>query len=188
MRYQTSKSMYERVISLVLQDPIREQALDCLYELALPDAYIAAGFVRNRVWDYLHQKDHLTPLNDVDVIYFDPTNVDRLADLQHEDALHNMMPSLNWQVRNQVLMHVRNGDAPYMSSEDAMRFWPEKETAVGIRKMNEFQYECIAPLGLTSLFNLSLTHNPMSDKQLFEQRVATKNWLQLWPKLHIVSQ
>ncbi|MEZ8027495.1 nucleotidyltransferase family protein [Enterovibrio norvegicus] len=177
--------MNEKVISLVLQDPVRQKALDCLFTLALPDAYIAAGFVRNRVWDYLHQKDIPTPLNDIDVIYFDPISVDTAADLQHEETLKNMMPSLNWQVRNQAHMHLRNGDAPYASSEDAMRYWPEKETAIGIRKVGDREYECIAPFGLTSLFSLSLTYNPKRDKRLFEQRVATKNWLQQWPKLQI---
>lgn len=39
-------------------------------DLKLPDGLIAAGFVRNLVWDHLHGKN-ATPLNDVDVIFYD---------------------------------------------------------------------------------------------------------------------
>ncbi|HCH5920363.1 TPA: nucleotidyltransferase family protein, partial [Vibrio parahaemolyticus] len=60
----------DKIVELIKQDPVRVEALKVVYQLALPQCYIAAGFVRNLVWDSLHNFDVYTPLNDVDVIYF----------------------------------------------------------------------------------------------------------------------
>lgn len=38
-------------------------------------------------------------------------------------------------LRNQEQMHIRNGDQPYSSALDAMRYWPETATAVATRRM-----------------------------------------------------
>lgn len=173
---------------LIQQDPLRLQALACLHQLNLPQGYIAAGFVRNLVWDHLHDKVTPTPLNDIDVIYFDLAE-DSLERYQnYEIALKALMPEVNWQVRNQASMHSRNGDKPYTSCLDAMSYWPEKETAVAIRKLPSGAFECIAAFGFDSLFNLQLSHNPKRDKSVFEQRIKSKGWLEHWPLLSVVSQ
>ena len=175
------------IYQLVTKDALRRETLECLRVLDLSDGYIAAGFVRNLVWDHLHNKLIPTPLNDVDVIYFDldETNTDKYKDYQQ--TLKIMMPEVNWQVRNQALMHSQNGDLPYKNSLDAMGYWPEKETAVAIRKLASGELECIAAFGFESLFNLQLTHNPKREKAVFTQRVKAKGWLKQWPKLTITQ-
>ena len=77
------------------------------------------------------------------------------------------MPELNWQVRNQALMHKRNGDKPYLNIIDAMSYWPEKETAVAIKKINNKEYKCISAFGLNTLFDLKVTHNPKRSIESF---------------------
>ncbi|OEF23216.1 nucleotidyltransferase family protein [Vibrio rumoiensis] len=175
----------ERVISLIKQDPLRVKALNCVYSLHLPQCYIAAGFVRNLVWDHTHQKNSPTPLNDVDVIYFDSEKTDPELSLKLEAKLHTRMPEVNWQVRNQALMHIRNDDQPYLNTLDAMRYWPEKETAVAIRQIANNQYECLSAFGFECLFANTITHNPKRQRATFEQRIASKNWLVTWPLLTI---
>ena len=123
-----------KIIKLVKQDKLRVEALECIQYLSLPQCYLAAGFVRNLVWDFLHQKLVPSPLNDMDVVYFDAHEVDDEMYLKYEAELTEQMPNVNWQVRNQAKMHIRNGDEPYQSIIDAMGFWPEKETAVAICK------------------------------------------------------
>ncbi|KGJ91738.1 nucleotidyltransferase family protein [Colwellia psychrerythraea] len=171
------------ISQLMTQDSLRLQALESVRVLDLPDGYIAAGFVRNLVWDHLHHKALPSPLNDIDVIYFDldESHINKYKDYQQ--ALNIMMPEVNWQVRNQTLMHSRNGDQPYKSSLHAMSYWPEKETAVAIRKLPSGDFECITAFGFESLFNLQLTHNPKREKSVFEQRIKSKAWLKHWPKL-----
>ncbi|MGL6261930.1 nucleotidyltransferase family protein [Vibrio sp. WXL210] len=177
----------EKIIELIRQDPMRVQALRLVAQLNLPQCYIAAGFIRNLVWDSLHNLERPTPLNDVDVIYFDPEESSLGCYLLYEAQLTKLMPELNWQVRNQATMHVANGDLPYASSLDAMRHWPEKETAIGIRQITLGQYECIAAFGFESLFKGYVTFNPISSRQAYDSRLKSKNWLKQWPLLKASS-
>ncbi|EGQ7688459.1 nucleotidyltransferase family protein [Vibrio parahaemolyticus] len=175
----------DKIVELIKQDPIRVEALNCVSELGLPQCYIAAGFVRNLVWDTLHDFKVFTPLNDVDVIYFDSAESNPNAYLAYESQLRDRMPQLRWQVRNQAKMHKRNGDNPYKSSIDAMSYWPEKETAVAIRQIGLNQYECVAAFGFESLFSCWVTYNPKRLRETFENRVNSKGWLVRWPLLRI---
>ncbi|WP_404972774.1 nucleotidyltransferase family protein [Vibrio campbellii] len=161
------------------------KAMECARSLALPDCYIAAGFVRNLVWDHLHHKPQPTPLNDLDIVYFDPNEIDDKAALIYEAQLTAMMPEFNWQVRNQANMHLRNGDKPYQNTLDAMSYWPEKETAVAARLNEKNQIECISAFGIESLFEGQITYNPKRTLTLFQSRVESKNWLITWPQLRV---
>jgi len=162
--------------------------LDCVYRLGPPGAYVAAGFVRNLVWDALHDKGNPTPLNDVDVIYFDPNETEPDQHLRFEKALQTELPNIHWQVRNQARMHERNGDPPYANIVDAMSYWPEKETAIAVRLTSSGDIDCVSAFGLDSLFQLCISHNPKRAWHIFDQRVQSKGWLDHWPKLTISSK
>ena len=54
----------------LVNDSQRMQALHIAGSCNLPDWCLAAGFVRNLVWDQLHGYPQPTPLNDFDFIYF----------------------------------------------------------------------------------------------------------------------
>ena len=170
--------------TMLRQDKPRMQQLQAVQTLQLPDCFVAAGFVRNMVWDALHDYPP-TPLNDVDVIYYDEQL--RIAPEDIEKTLTNALPDINWQVKNQAVMHHRNQDPAYQNSTDAMRYWPEKETAVGVRLVDNNQLELAAPFGVQSLLEGKLTHNPLRSRALFEQRIASKQWLEKWPKLQVIS-
>ncbi|MEZ8018934.1 nucleotidyltransferase family protein [Vibrio splendidus] len=180
-----SELLADRIVRLIKQDPLRMQVLDCVSQLGLPQCYIAAGFVRNLVWDYLHGYVSPTPLNDIDVIYFDPNDTSYESALRYEVQLQEWLPELNWQVRNQASMHTRNGDKPYQSTLGAMSYWPEKETAIAVKQNPTGEIECISAFGLESLFDLKITPNPNRSKDVFDQRVQSKKWLTHWPKLTI---
>ena len=173
----------DRIVELIESDVLRLNALDCVRLLELPECYIAAGFVRNLVWDDLHHKSEPTPLNDVDVIYFDLNESNPNKFIEYESRLTELLPQLNWQVRNQALMHLRNNDEPYKNSLDAMSYWPEKETAIGIRKLPNGDFDCISAFGFESLFKLQVTYNPKRLKSVFEHRIKSKGWLNKWHNL-----
>ena len=175
-----------KIIELINQDPTRLKALSCVKRLNLPQCYLAAGFVRNLVWDYLHSKSENTHLNDVDVVYFNENETQADMYKEYEYQLTQLMPELNWQVRNQAVMHIRNEDNPYKSTLDAMSYWPEKETALAVRKLDDNEFECITAFGFESLFNFCITHNPKRKKYVFEHRISSKGWLNIWPNLTVV--
>ena len=178
----------ETIESLIFKDPRRLAMLKMVASLQQEDCYIAAGFVRNLVWDFLHQDciDSASALNDVDVIFFDALDKNncRAEILQRELMLVDA--SIPWQVKNQAHMHLKNNDSPYKSCGDAMSFWPEKETAVAVRINLQGNIEVLSPFGVDSLFNGLVSHNPKRDKSIFLKRVKKKDWLNTWPKLKIV--
>lgn len=175
----------QKIQELIQADPERMPLLKTVAALALPDCYIAAGFVRNMVWDYLHDYD-ATPLNDVDVVFFDRVNTSSEYIKDIEDKLFSQAPGVHWEVKNQAIMHLRNKDSPYSDSTNAMSYWPEKETAVGVRLSSAGRIEIAAPFGLDSLFLGYLSHNPRRSKSLFLERIAEKRWLERWPRLKVV--
>jgi uncharacterized protein len=63
--------MHAETVELIQRDAWRMECLEAVESLGLPDWYIAAGFLRNAIWDALHDKSERTPLNDVDVVYYD---------------------------------------------------------------------------------------------------------------------
>ncbi len=82
--------------------------------------------MRNLVWDSLHHNVNLTPLNDIDVIFFDADRLDSDYEKSLELKLSEQMPQLHWQMKNQAKMHLQNGDNPYQSTLDAR--------AIGLKK------------------------------------------------------
>ena len=162
--------------------------LSLVQELQLSNWCIAAGYVRNYVWDYLHHKTKPTPLNDIDVLYFDPNDLSEKTEKSYEGILKNQLNEYTWSLKNQARMHIRNLDKPYISIEDAMKRWPETATAVGICFEKNGNLKVIAPHGLNDLFNLEVRRSPyFKDREFFLQRIQSKNWLELWPQLRIVD-
>lgn len=178
-------NMASCVSSILRDDPHRWGLLDVVAALDLPDCWIGAGFVRNAVWDHLHQRPVAPICGDVDVIWFDPRRVEAAYDRELEARLRAWEPSIEWSVKNQARMHVRNGDAPYISATDAMRYWPETATAIAARRQAS-GCEIAAPLGFDDLFALILRPTPRfrEDKRaIYEERMRSKSWCDAWPRL-----
>ncbi|WDI42180.1 nucleotidyltransferase family protein [Bremerella sp. P1] len=171
----------------ISSDPIRMRALRLASELNLSDWCIAAGFVGNLVWDKLHKKETSTPLNDFDLIYFDPQNIASMNDRQLELRLKNLT-NQPWSVKNQARMHIRNKDRPYTSTSNAMSYWVEIETAVGVKLSETGEIELVAPFGIENLFRNTITINRKRIKPAdFYKRIESKNWLTQWPKLKVIA-
>lgn len=183
----TQDQCEKQLLLWVRQDPWRMSALLAANELGLPQWFLAAGFVRNLVWDHLHCLP-VSQLNDIDLIYFDPVDTSIESEKTYQTRLLKKYPSFPWSIKNQARMHSKNGDSPYTSSINAMGFWPEKETAIGITL--SIENGAVEPtlridsaFGLTPLFQLKLSHNPVRERQLFERRVQSKSWLKRYPYL-----
>ena len=97
-----------------------------------------------------------------------------------------MEPTIQWSVKNQARMHNRNGDDPYRSATEAMRFWPETATAIAARRSKHGACQIAAPYGVEDLLNLIVRPTPrfMSEKrEIYEERIRLKGWLCSWPML-----
>ncbi|WEK41806.1 MAG: nucleotidyltransferase family protein [Candidatus Sphingomonas colombiensis] len=178
------------LVALIAADDRRMAALAIVGSLGLADCWIGAGFVRDAVWDHLHGRPPAMPHGDVDVLYFDRGNLAHDNDAALERRLRIAAPELDWSVRNQARMHVRNGDRPYRSVRDAMRFWPETATAVAIRLAADGVIEVNAPFGLEDLYLLRLvpTETFVARKRaIFDKRITDKNWMARYPLLRAIQ-
>ncbi len=178
----------DRIAAILAATPGRLRLLRVVRDLHLPDTWIAAGAVRNSVWDHLHGFTNPSPLNDVDVIWFDPSDASAERDAELEATLRDRCPGPAWQVRNQSRMHLRNGDPPYRDSLDAMRHWPETATAVAARLCDDDRIEVITGFGPEDLLDLVLRPTPTGLQRLeaFWERVESRGWLRIWPRLRVL--
>ncbi|KTE21922.1 MAG: nucleotidyltransferase family protein [Sphingopyxis sp.] len=176
----------DHLSSILENDHRRMAALKAVEELSLPDGWIGAGFVRDAVWDYLHGRAADLPAGDVDVVWFDRHRVEERHDREIEIRLRQQQPDFDWSVKNQARMHLRNGDRPYASVMEAMRFWPETATAVAVRLVSDGWLEINAPFGLDDLFAPRLVPTSSftgAKRHIFDGRVASKKWLLRFPLL-----
>lgn len=179
--------MYSRVVSdILLSDDTRVRCLHALHDCKLPQAYIGAGFVRNAIWDHTHKKTQPTPLNDVDVVYFDKNDVSVDAEKWIQEYLMERFPEVQWQAKNQARMHLKHGHLPYSSTEHAISHWVEQETCVAVRLTSQGTCDVIAPFGLACNFANTITLNsPAKSASIFIERIVDKKWQILWPNLQV---
>ncbi len=176
--------------AILLADPIRARVLALVRSLDLPDCWVGAGFVRNAVWDHLHGRPAGPWPGDVDVLWFDPVRAAASEDAGLEARLRALDPGIDWSVKNQARMHLRNGDPPYASATDAMLCWPETATAVAVRLTGQGGCEVAAPFGLDDLFGLILRPTPrfVGEKHaIYLDRIETRQWRAIWPKLRTLE-
>lgn len=181
------------MLLLIAADPWRKRVLRAVRALGLPDCWVGAGFVRALVWDCLHDYSEPTPLDDIDVIYYDAERTDQAMERQQEEQLAAQWPadlrSVPWSVKNQARMHIRNGDAPYKNTADALCHWLETPTAVAVRMDDEGMLELLAPLGVDDLFAMRIAPTPHAQKRrldAYRERVLSKPWARQWPKLEVI--
>ena len=179
------------ILNLISEDKWMMDILHTAEKLNLPDWLIGVGFVRNKVWDYLHgyQKEKVDT-NDIDLVYFDPNGNDEDADEKLSKEL-KMKTGLNWEVVNEAYAHkwYTIKPPPYISSEDAVSKWPETATCIGVKVENR-KLRLIAPHGIGDLVNLIIRPSPASIdegnvKNIVVERVNNKKWLEKWPKLKL---
>lgn len=178
------------IAAIIAQDPVGMKQLRAARALGLPDWCIAAGFVRNRVWDHLHGVSPPRQPPDVDVLFFDPSDVSKEREAAYETRLDQMIPGVSWEVRNQARMHLRKKDvAPHRDTADAMTFWLETVTAVGVRLEADDNLTVIAPLGTDDLLGMVCRPTAFGRTRLeeYEERISRKRWRELWPMVRFLS-
>lgn len=174
--------------ALVRQSPILIQILNILCNVD-ERLYLGGGLIRNVVWDYLHGYASATPIDDVDVIYFDSLEQTKEHDTAFEAKLRAVVPNLKWSVKNQARMHDVNADAQYTSLVDAVSKWPETATAMVARLDASGEIEIVAPHGFDDLFRLLVRPTPhfMGRLERYQSRVTRKNWREHWPRLRFLD-
>ncbi|SEO13322.1 hypothetical protein SAMN02990966_01116 [Rhodospirillales bacterium URHD0017] len=173
------------IAGIIAQDPVGMKQLRAARALALPDWCIAAGFVRNRAWDHLHGISPPREPPDIDVLYYDAADLSKEREVEHEKRLDALLPGPLWQVRNQARMHVWKDVPQHRDTADAMTYWLETVTAVGVHLEADDSLTVIARLGVDDLVNLRCrpTAFGRTRRHEYEARIAAKRWRELWPRV-----
>ena len=178
------------IISLIREDKWMMEILECTKSLNLPDWWICAGFIRSKIWDVLHDFGERTALSDIDVIYFDPTNIDVLQEKKIEEQLKCLIPNIPWSVKNEARMHVKSNMPPYFSSVDAISKFPETATALGVKLDEKDNVILTAPYGIRDVINLEVKPTPYfieseERAEIYDGRITIKNWKSTWNKIKV---
>jgi hypothetical protein len=171
------------------------RVLATVREVGLPDAWVGAGTIRDLVWGQLYGSG-FDPgdVHDVDVVFFDPHDLNRDRDDQATRMLLTASPDVPWQARNQAAVHTWyasrfGGDpvAPFLSIADAVATWPETATAVAVRLDPAEEVKVCAPLGLTDLLAGVWRRNPRR-VSLSESlaRLARHKPAERWPAVRVI--
>lgn len=163
------------VFEVLGNDRWRLGALNLVADLELPDGWIGAGFVRNAIWDQLHDRP-MTPLSDIDVLYCDPERPEAAIDEQLELELALRAPKRPWSVHNVA----RRG---FTSVEQAMVKWPETATAVAVRIEPPDNLGLCAPYGLDDLVSMIVRPTTAEMVETAKARAEKKRWAKLYPNL-----
>lgn len=177
----------QEIAGLVKNDPWMMAVLREAESLHLPDWMIGAGFLRNKVWDYLHGiKRQIADTNDIDLIYYDAGNQNEESDKALSKQMSGRL-GLEWEIVNQAYTHKwHNRENPYRNSIEALAEWVETPTCVAVT-LKDGEPVIIAPHEIDDLVNLKVRPTPTADMDTFNRRYQSKRWLEKWPKLKIVT-
>lgn len=184
-----TKLTREKIKGLVQEQVDFMRLLKIVDSLSLKDSWIVAGTVRNYLWNVLSKSNELDAMTDIDVAFYDK-DMSYEKNQEIQDELTNKYPDFNWEVKNQVYMHVHNPNTSiYKSTRDAVYHYPERCTAVAIR-INEGEIDIFCPYGLDDIEHFVVAPTPyiMSDMErtkLYNKRQKMKKWNEKYPNLVI---
>lgn len=178
------------ILKIINDDDWMMDILTTVKSLNLRDWWVCAGFVRSKIWDTLHGYSERTPISDIDVIYFDDTNIREIEEKKFERKLNDMHPNVPWSVKNEARMHLANKISAYSSSVDAISKFPETATSLGVKLDERNALTLVAPHGVDDVLNLEVkpTDYFKEDKgriAIYEERIAKKNWKSRWDKIKV---
>ncbi|NQH33867.1 hypothetical protein HO665_06465 [Streptococcus suis] len=107
--------MKDELERYLLKDPDINRILEIVKDLDLADSWICAGTIRNFIWNHYHFDKN----TDVDLIFYDE-KISHQATKELEANLRQRYPEYQWEVKNQVFMHIHSpATSPYQSSKGA---------------------------------------------------------------------
>jgi hypothetical protein len=162
--------------------------------LDLPDCWVGAGAVRDLVWDTRFGVGFdPADIVDVDVVFFDASDLSKEAEARAEGALRAADPSVKWDVKNQARVHLwfeaRFGcpAEPLGSAFEGVATWPERASAVAVRLDGDGEIEVLAPFGLADLLDGVWRRNVarVTDAE-WQARLDRKQPGRRWPAVTVV--
>lgn len=196
MQYKSIKEQNDVFISILKKNEDLMLILDYIYNLKLPNFYIAAGSIFQTIWNYYDNKPLNYRIKDIDIIYYDSNNLSKDDEEELENKIINHFKEINinyeFDVHNEARMHLWKKENEnkninqYKNSEDAIDKWIATVHSIGITKEND-EIKVYAPYGLSDIFSRTIRpikHNANS-KKLYEKKV--QSWRKRFDNLNIIE-
>ena len=141
----------------------------------------------------MHGFPPLHGVSEVDLIYFDPSDLTEESESQHATRIGIFYEGLpvRFDVKNEARVHLwyesRFGYAinPYKSAESAIDTFPTTAGAIGIRPVGD-EIESYAPFGFDDLMGLVVRPNKCQiTRDIYAKKVT--RWKSHWPMLNIIE-
>lgn len=183
----------DRLETSALRNPTIAVVWEAWDDLSLPNCWLVAGCLAQTVWN---ERFGLPPehgIYDVDIVYFDGTDLTETGEQAHAERISAMLSGTGAQfdVKNEARVHLwyerRFGQPirPYRSVADAIDTFPTTATAIGLRPSLGGP-EIYAPFGTADLFEAVVRPNKRQiTREIYHAKVS--RWLVHWPDLSVVS-
>ena len=181
------------VMEAVSESPLLRPVLENWRLIDLPDCWLVAGALAQTVWNRRFAMDPAHGIADIDIVYFDATDLSERAEARHAARIRAAFSALPaWiDVKNQARVHLWYGDRfgfdieAYDSVSEAITTYPTTATALGIRPTGD-DFACDAPFGLADLLNAFVRPNKTQvSREAYENKV--ERWKTLWPDLTVIG-
>lgn len=186
----------QRLQKMLGQNPILHEILMRFEEVNLPNAYLVAGCIAQTIWNITLGKAPNENLSDIDIIYFDDTDLSPDSEEHHEHRLRALFESvlsphnLQLDVKNEARVHLWYKSKfgfdipPYTSAHQAIQCFHSTAACIGVRTVKDV-FDYYAPYGTDDLFALTARANKTQiTKDVYEAKTA--RWSKAWPELTII--
>lgn len=178
---------------IIRSSPLLMEVLEGLREDGVADQLLVAGAIYNLVWNRLSGRPDLTGINDIDVFYFDDTDLSYEAEdvvIQRLAGRFAHLP-LPVQVRNQARVHLwfpQKFGVPFEplgSSGEMLGRYASETHAVAARLETDGKLSILAPFGLDEIFSFRITPNKvLYNKPAHDAKGARAKTV--WPELTVL--
>lgn len=179
------------VKSIITNNSDLMNILNIIKNQNLAQGALAAGSIRNTVWQKLHHQPFKLK-SDVDVVFFDK-NIPEESNREIQHHLKKIAPQYRWEVKNEAYMHNYDfsNQTPFNSVTDAIAHFVETPTCIGAFLDDKNRLQLITPYGTKDMVNLTVQAIPpfKQDNEylnVYKERLKSKNWQKEWPKLNII--
>jgi hypothetical protein len=182
-----------RLERIILASPILAPLVSQWAAIALPDCWLAAGAIAQAVWNDLFGLEPNYGVKDVDLVYFDGSDLTPEAEANHEARIRELFSGrgITIDVKNEARVHLWyarkfGGEiAPNTSTWHAITTFPTTATAIGVQPAGS-GLSIAAPFGLADLLGAIVRPNKVQiTRAIYAAKVM--RWRACWPRLTIVD-
>lgn len=179
---------------IIVSEPVLVAVLAGCRELGLNDCWLVSGAIYNVVWNRLTGRPAFNGVKDIDVIYFDGSDLSYEAEdveIKRADTLFAGLP-VPVELRNQARVHLWYEQkfgrpfAPLTSATGSLYRYASKTHAIAVRYGPGETLELFAPFGLNDVFSFRITPNPAGDNRATHEAKGARA-KQHWPELEVVA-